>query len=282
MPTSTHTLVRLAARAVLLTGVLIIAGSCARKLPPLIFPKTLYPAESYAMHTSLGGAVVAVVPYMPGQSLYADPREPSTAQENTPLDLVDAGVLPIRVIVTNRSDGELVIDPSQFFCLNGETPYKSYPPHEAMSLVVGSEAFKKALKGTSIGPLLRSIFGGELIFNAATSSVGGVVRGGLTGGASGAASSATSTVLARANQYQNALTRLLNEQADMDALKTQTLLPGFTTDGILYCPSAVDIRAIRLTLYDKTNEQSLSLLCPLKSPDHPAKPDGPTGPADDD
>jgi hypothetical protein len=264
------------AAAALTSGLLGCAG---KKLPPLIFPKTLYPAESYAMHTAGGGAVVAVVPYAPGQSLYLDPRQPTPPPENVPLNIVEAGVLPVRIILTNRGDGELVVEPSQFFCLSGDTPYKSYPPQRAMALVIGSEAFKQALKGTSVGPLLKSIFGGELLFSAATSSVGGVVRGGLIGGASGAASSATGTALARANQYENALTRLLNDQADADALKSQVLMPGFTTDGILYCPSTVDVRAIRLTLYDRTNERPLSLLSPL-TPSSISS--GPGAPSDDD
>ncbi|HTP42552.1 MAG TPA: hypothetical protein VML36_09005, partial [Nitrospiria bacterium] len=93
-----------------------------------------------------------------------------------------------------------------------------------------------------------------------------VVRGGVIGGASGAATSATRTAMDRANQYEDALTKLLYDQADMAALKTRTLLPGFTTDGVLYCPSNVNVQAIRMTLYDTTNEQPLSLLCPLKPP----------------
>jgi hypothetical protein len=282
MTSSTHTPVRLAVRVVLLAGVLIIAGSCARKLPPLIFPQSLYPAESYPIHTSMAGLVVGAVPYVPGVGMNIDPKHPATTPDDAPLNLLEAGVLPIRLILTNRRDGEIVIDPTQFFCLNGDTPYKSYPPQRAVSLVVQSDTFKKALKGTSIGPLLKSIFGGELIFNAATSSVGGVVRGGVTGGASGAATSATGTVMKRANQYENALAKLLYDQAELNALKSQTLLPGFTTDGILYCPSNVGVAAIRLTVYDKTNEQSLSLFCPLESPHTPNAQTGPDGPAAND
>ena len=262
--------------ATILVIVLVIAGGCAKKLPPLIFPQSLYPAESYPMHVSTDGVVVAAVPYVPGVGMNIDPKRPTAAPDDVPLDLLQAGVFPIRLIFTNRRDGEVVIDPSQFFCLSGDTPYKSYPPQRAIGLVVQSDVFKEALKGTSVGPLLRSIFGGEIIFTAATSSVGGVVRGGLIGGASGAATSATRTVMGRANQYKDALTKLLSDQAEMNALKPQTLLPGFTTDGILYCPSTVDVRAIRLTVYDRTNEEPIALLCPLPAPTQPVIP--PNGP----
>lgn len=274
MPTSTTKFIWLATRTSLLVGTLIITGSCAKKLPPLIFPQSLYPAESYPIHTGNDGLVVAAVPYVPGVGMNIDPKQPTTAPDDVPLNLLEAGVLPIRLILTNRRDGEIVIDPSQFFCLNGNTPYKSYPSQRAIGLVVQSDTFKNALKGTSIGPLLRSIFGGELIFNAATSSVGGVVRGGVTGGASGAATSATGTVMSRANQYENALAKLLYDQAEIAALKSQVLLPGFTTDGVLYCPSTVNVQAIRFTVYDRTNEQPLSLFCPLKPP---VAENGPTG-----
>jgi len=264
---------------ILLAGTLGLLLSCAKKLPPLIYPQSLYPAESYPIHASAAGFIVAAVPYVPGVGMNIDPKQPTVTPDDVPLNLLEAGVFPIRLILTNRRDGEMVIEPSQFFCLSGDTPYKSYPPQRAIGLVLQSDTFKKALKGTSIGPLLKSIFGGELIFDAATSSVGGVVRGGVTGGASGAATSATRTVMTRANQYENALAKLLYDQAEIAALKSQTLMPGFTTDGVLYCPGTVDVRAIRFTLYDRTNEQSLSLLCPLKRPPAPGQA---AAPADDD
>ncbi|HUJ79959.1 MAG TPA: hypothetical protein VLY45_06565 [Nitrospiria bacterium] len=252
---------------VLLAGMLGLVTSCAnKKLPPLIFPQSLYPAEAYPIHTSEDGVIVAAVPYVPGVGMNVDPKHPAIAPDDVPLNVLEAGVQPIRLIFTNRRDGEILIDPTQMFCLNGDTPYKSYPPQRAIGLIVQSDVFKAALKGTSIGPLLKSIFGGELIVSAAESSVGGVVRGGVVGGASGAASSATRTAVERATQYETALTRLLYDQADLAALKTRTLMPGFTSDGVLYCPSNVNVQAIRLTLYDKTNEQPLSLLCPLKPP----------------
>jgi len=109
-----------------------------------------------------------------------------------------------------------------------------------------------------------------------------VVRGGVTGGASGAATSATGTVMKRANQYENALAKLLYDQAENAALKSQVLLPGFTTDGVLYCPGTVGVQAIRLTVYDRTNEQSLSLFCPLQPPANPNGSNGPVEPSADD
>lgn len=269
----------------LLVGTMGLLISCAgKKLPPLIFPQSLYQADNYPIHVRSAGLLMAVIPYVPGVGMNVDPkRPPPTVDVNeVPLNLLQAGVMPIRVILTNRGDGELAIDPSQFFCLSSETPYKSYPPQRAIGLVVQSDVFKQALKGTSVGPLLRSIFGGELIFNAATSSVGGVVRGGVIGGASGAATSATGTAMARANQYENALTKLLYDQAELAALKPQTLMPGFTTDGVLYCPNTVDLQAIRVMVYDRTNERPLSLLIPLKPPASSNGSNGQGKPADED
>ncbi len=259
--------------AILVAGLVtaMLLGCGGKQLPPLIFPQSLYPAESYPVHVSTDGVVVAAIPYVPGVGMNIDPKQPAAAPDDVPLNLLQAGVFPIRLIFTNRRNGEVVIDPSQFFCLSGDTPYKSYPPQRAIGLVVQSDVFKEALKGTSVGPLLKSIFGGEIIFNAATSSVGGVVKGGLMGGASGAATSATKTVMGRANQYKDALTKLLSDQAEMNALKPQTLLPGFTTDGILYCPSTVDVRAIRLTVYDQTSNESIAVQTSFPSPIEPIK-----------
>ncbi|MEW6324162.1 MAG: hypothetical protein AB1515_02120 [Nitrospirota bacterium] len=261
-----------AAHAMLLAGlVAALAGCASKQLPPLIFPQSLYPADSYPVHVTMAGVTVGLVPFTPGQSLYLDPKRPAVEVAHVPLNILQAGVFPLRIIVTNRRDGEIMVEPSQVFCLSEETPYKTYQPQQAVNLIIKSDVFKEALKGTRVGPLLKSIFGGELLFSAATGGVGGVARGGLTGGVSGVASGATKTAMDRANQYENALTRLLTDQAEMQALRTQTLSPGFTIDGVVYCPSTLPIRALHLTVYDRTNEESIPILSLLPEPIKPAK-----------
>ena len=247
----------------------VLLGCAPKKLPPLIFPQSLYPADTYPLHASMDGVIVAIVPHSPGQSMYVDPRKPSLVPDDVPLNILEAGIFPIRVIITNRRDGELVIEPSQIFCLNDDTPYKTYRPKQAVNMVVKSRTFRRAVKGTRVGPLLKSIFGGELLFSAATASVGGAVSGGITGGVGGAAKGVTKKVLARATQYEDALAKLLHDQAETSALRPHILMPGFTTDGIVYCPSTIAVRAVRLTIYDRTNEEPLQILCALPAPTEP-------------
>lgn len=183
---------------------LLAFGCAAKPLPNIIYPKAIYPIDHYPMSVASEGLTVAAVPFDLGRDIYADPAHQVKKQGGLPLNVLEAGVLPVRLIVWNHSQGELLIDPDQIIGIAGNVSYRTYSPQEAVDRVVQSEIFKEAIKGSQVGPVVRSILGGEIIIAAAKSGVGGAAAGGITGGATGAARGAAGVTLERAQGYEKA------------------------------------------------------------------------------
>ncbi|MFQ5950295.1 MAG: hypothetical protein ACE5J1_06380 [Nitrospiria bacterium] len=219
----------------------------------------------YSMGAESEGVVVAAVPFNAGRSIYDDPRNASVKKEDQPIDVLDAGVLPIRLIVKNQSRSEIVLDPNQITGRAGELSYRIYSSQEAVELVVKSAAFKKALKGSRVAPVVKSILGGEIIVGAAEGGVSGAASGGVTGGATGAAKGAASFGWRRAFAYEKGLTRLISREYDRKAIKKQTLYPGFTADGVIFLPSNAGITALHLQAYDLNRKKEILLHIALET-----------------
>jgi hypothetical protein len=242
----------------LLLGMLIF-GCATKPLPNIIYPKTLYPMSHYPISAELQGLFVAAVPFALGRDIYADPAKPTDAQASLPLNVLEAGVLPIRLIVSNQTGDEIIFDPDQIVGIADTASYRTYSPQEAVDLVVQSQVFKEAIKGSQVGPVVKSILGGEIILEAAKSGVGGVAAGGITGGATGAARGAAGVTLERARGYEKALIQLITREYTDQAIKRQTLYPGFVADGLIFLPSRTGITKLGLQAYDATAKKPISI-----------------------
>lgn len=250
---------------VLLSSLLFIAACSATKsLPNLIYPKTIYPISRYPLSAESKGLVVAAVPFTPGQDIYADPMQHADKQAGPALNVLNAGVLPIRLIIWNQTNSEILIDPEQISGMAGDVSYRTYAPQEATDLVVQSQVFRKAIKGSRVGPVVKSLLGGELILEAAKSGVGSAAKGGMTGGATGAAKGAAGVTLERAQSYEKSLIQLITKEYASQAIKRQTLYPGFVIDGLIFLPSQVGIQELLLQAYDLNNQDVRSLHIRIK------------------
>jgi hypothetical protein len=239
---------------------LLLTAGCAtsRPLPKVIYPKAVYPVDHYPMSAESGGLHVAAVPFAPGRDVYADPAKAAGEPANG-LNVIEAGVLPIRLIVINGTDDEIVLDPDQIIGVADSVFYRAYSPQEAVDLVIGSHAFKEAIKGSRVGPVVKSVLGGEILVEAVKGGVGGVASGGITGGASGAAKGATGTGMERAQGYEKALIRLITKEYTEQSIRRQTLYPGFIADGLIFLPSQAGITELRIQAYDLNNKKAILL-----------------------
>lgn len=238
----------------------LIAGCASRPLPTIIYPKAIYPTDHYPMAADSEGLKVAAIPFAPGRDIYADPAKATDEkQANPPLNVLEAGVLLIRVIVLNETKDEIIVDPDQIIGVAGAVSYRTYSPQDAAGLVVQSKAFKEAIKGSRVGPVVKSILGGEIFFEAAKGGVGGVASGGITGGATGAARGTAGVVMERAYGYEKALTQLIMQEYNNQAIKLQTLYPNFIADGLIFFPSQAGIAELRIQAYDLTTKKSIVL-----------------------
>jgi hypothetical protein len=180
------------------------------------------------------------------------------------MNVLNAGVLPVRLIVWNNSSGELVLDPAEIMGRADDVSYRPYPPEDAVAVVTGSEEFKNAIKGSQVGPVLQSLLGGEMLVEAVEGGVSGAASGGLTGGASGAATGAAGTGLARARSYEKSLVRLIETEYKDHAITHQTLYPGFTADGLVFLPSRVGITRLDIRLYTPETKRTIHLETTLR------------------
>ncbi len=71
------------------------------------------------------------MPFSPGGDVYADPSLPAQQASKPALNVLEAGVLPVRIIGFNRTDGEIVHDPGQIVGLTDTASYLMYSHREA-------------------------------------------------------------------------------------------------------------------------------------------------------
>ena len=249
------------------TVLLFLTFGCAtRPMPTIIYPKAIYPTGHYPMAAESNGLKVSAIPFTPGRDIYADPAKTiNDKQENPSLNALEAGILLIRLIVLNETTDEIILDPDQIVGTAGPVSYRTYSPQEAADIVIQSKTFKEAIKGNQVGPVVQSILGGEVFIEAAKSGVGGAASGGITGGATGAAKGTAGVVMDRAYGYEKALTQLITQEYNGQAIKRLTLYPGFITDGLIFLPSQVAIKEVHIQAYDLTVKKSVSLRMALPS-----------------
>lgn len=252
-------------RAVSLTLVIAAVWGCAsRPLPPVVSLRAIYPPQDYALSAAADGITVAAVPFAPGRDVYGDPRRPVDAAPATGLNVLNAGVLPVRLIVWNPTGEEIVLDPEQITGRADGVAYRLYAPEDAVTIVTGSNEFKQAIKGSQVGPVVQSLLGGELLVEAVRGGVSGAASGGVAGGASGAASGATGVGLARARGYEKSMIGLITAEYKSHALSRRNLYPGSTVDGLVFLPSTVGITHLEIRLYAPVTKRAIRLVTPVR------------------
>lgn len=241
-----------------LIGCVFLAGCGGSKpLPNLIYPRPIYPIGSYPGSVESSGIKAAIYPFAPDRDVYADPGKPEKTNGALPLNVLDAGVMPVRLILLNEGEKEIVFDPEQVRGMAGNVAYRTYTPQEAVDLVADSEAFKEAIAGSQVGPVLKSLLGGEIIVEAVRGGVSGVASGGITGGASGVARGAVGTGMGRAQQYEKGLIQILTREYTSQQIKRQTLSPGFLADGLIFLPSQAGITELHLPMFDPDTKKGI-------------------------
>lgn len=234
-------------------------GCATRSLPELIYPRTFYPIDRYPVVSQIDGLKAAAVSFAAGRDLYADPQGSASAENALPLNVLDAGVWPVRILFVNDSEEKMVIDPDQIAGWNGEAFVRRYTPEEAVKRLVRSKAFKEAIEGSQVGPLIESFLGGEILMEAAKGGVSGAAAGGVSGGASGAAKGLADVSLQRAKGYEAGLIHLITREYTGEALKKQVLYPGFRADGLIFLPSHAGIKAVEIRAYGTTGKRPIRL-----------------------
>ncbi len=225
-------------RYLLLISLLTSTG-CApapsKSLPRAIFPKAAYPIHQYPFSINVEGIEVAAVPYAPGKNIFANPNDSTDGQTYTILNIVDTGVQPVRLIIWNKSRDIVSISPSQIFGLADSAAYFLYPPADAVNLVVQSNVFKEALKGSELGQLAESLLGSTAFLSGVALGLPGLTIGG-----------AMAILNEPADVYAGQLKQLISKVFKETALKEFTLYPEQLIHGVVFLPSHSKIRTLRI------------------------------------
>lgn len=224
-------------RSLILIFLAMVIG-CAptpKSLPPAISPKAVYPILEYPFFKNVDGLEIAAVPYTPGQSIFANPSDTAGGQVDTILNILDAGVQPIRLIIWNKSQDVFTISPDQIFGVADSAVYFLYPPEDAVNLVGKSDAFQNALEGSQVGPMIGALMGSTELLADAAKSVTGLNIGG-----------ALEALSEPANAYAIQLTRLISKIFNETALTESTLYPEYLVHGVVFLPSHSEIKALRI------------------------------------
>jgi len=217
-------------QAIVLVLSLVLVGSCASTRPLPQPQRVVDPATiSNALHTARWD--IAVVGYE-----YSDQG----------LDYRSAGLLPVCLVVANKTDErpQILVEEARGLASSGE--YLPYSVDEAVRLAVSSNAFSQATRkaavsggigaaiGAGLGVLIGLLTGGnDLIWQ-------GAIIGGAIGGASGAVSGA-----AHSEAELHAVAR---EELYHYAWKGEPLPPKFTRAGYLYFPGNRDIGRVKVVV----------------------------------
>ncbi|MFC1481092.1 hypothetical protein ACFL6E_02470 [Candidatus Neomarinimicrobiota bacterium] len=236
----------------LLTALPLIFG-CAPPplLPPIIYPQRVYPVLNYPFSATQAGVEIAAIPFAPGKDIFADPSDTNSTLKAGSLNLLDAGIQPIRLIIWNNSQDNIVIFANQIFGISETSHYFTYKPQDAVGLVVHSAGFKASLKGSRVGPVMRSVLGGRVPLSAAK----GMSKGGMVGGTTGA----LSAILEPASAYERGLTRLITRVYTEHAFKEYKLYPGHLARGLIFLPSHSEIRKLQIVGFNIDKHKAVVL-----------------------
>lgn len=196
-----------------------------------IQPRAITPAYQSPYSQTQEGVSVAAEPYIySGQGL----------------DYCKAGIYPLRVTFTNQSNNAVMISSESVLLLATDgNLYMTYLPHEAVQLVINSNAMEEAAKGALTGAVTGAVIGALVgltvgaIFKVhhperlagATAVYSGV--GGAAGGMQG---------------YLMRLKSAATHEINSNALRHTVVAPGMTTSGWLFFPGQVIPKEIRIAI----------------------------------
>ena len=208
---------------------LVLLPACGTRYQQ-IKPRVVKQAHQMPNSRARGGVSVAIEQYVyPGEGL----------------NYIEAGILPINVVVTNHGNVPMVLQPNQVLAYGSDGQlYLTYTAQEAAQLVVNSNAIEEAAKGAVAGAAAGAALGA--LFGLAIGAIFGVNAGrtaaaGAVGGAFGGAAGGIKGTLER-------MRRGVSADIVNNALRPSVVASGFTVSGWLYFPGHVELREVRMAL----------------------------------
>ena len=213
------------------------------------------PPEAYPGHQIVDGVSI-------GGEAYADK---SDAKKAFGFDIKGAGLLPVQLVLDNKSRHEIIIIPDQSFLVDKEGRYWNLVPTSAaidrlekstqLASFFGAGAGKGALLGVAAGTILGAAVGivsghniGSAIGKgAALGAAGGAVVGGVKEGTSG--------------ERERRITDDIRDKS----IEGKVIPPDSLSNGFLFFPGEADsARELRLQYQERDTAEVRTVVMPLK------------------
>lgn len=215
------------------------------------------PPEAYSNAQDINGLII-------GSEAYATRKE---AEKAFGFDIKDAGLLPVQVVMENKSGRSIEFVPSQTFLVDEEGRYWNIIPtnialnrlNESTQLAafVGKGAGKGALLGGLAGTILGAAFGivsGQNVAEAAA-------RGGAVGVAGGAVIGGVQEGTSGEREYR------IMDDLRAKSLEGKVIQDSFLANGFIFFPAeATSAKELRLQYREKETGkvQTINLKYPQK------------------
>lgn len=214
---------------------LILAG-CGKPIQTNIVP--IKDPSSYASAYSQDGLQIAFEMLSPEQQV-----------EQFNIDMTDADVVPIRIIVRNDSQNEFYIKAEQVYgkTANGDL-YPAYQLDQTIQRVRGSEVGKAMATGAIAGVLIGAAAGA-----AAGAAIGGAVDGGsgaAAGAAIGGATGGTVGGASGAVGYADSVSRQIAIELRKVDWGGKVVYPGHIEHGFIFMKPGVAYEALEVLIYN--------------------------------
>ncbi len=213
--------------------------------------------ERYPNATQIAGATVGAVAY----------TDSKVAAQAFGFDVIDAGLLPVQVVLDHRGESPLAINPAQTFLENKEG--KLWPvlndrfayeraTHHAQTKQIFREgaygAFLGGVAGALVGAAVGVVSGEDVGQTAGKGAATGAAGGGVLGGGAGAA---------RSDQARRDVMDDFNDKS----LRNRAIKPGDLAYGFIFFPAeAQTAKSLRLQLVDQASKQPYTVTFRLSPP----------------
>ena len=206
--------------------------------------------SSQVNHVDINGAKLAAFPYV----------DEDSAEDVFGFDIRNAGLLPVRFVIDNQSDGMLEVDPRQTFLIDEQG--------QAWPLLTSDQAYKRVSSTVEIGETLKGAATPSVLLGAA-GAVAGFAIGVLTGEnigetiAKGAVVGASIGALYGGGRRHETMDSEIRRDLQRHSLRNEKVRKGELAYGYLFFPGkdeAVSARALRLGLRLNNESRVVNIL----------------------
>ncbi len=238
-------------KQIIAVSVLVVFTSCATSYVAKPLPFKL--PSTYPNAQEAGGAVI-------GARAYTDMKE---AKENFGFDIIDAGMLPVEVVIDNKGPHSLEINGTQTFLEDEQSNLwpvlnRNLAYERATKYAQTKEAFSEGAHTGFLGATAGALIGAAIGVLSGQNVAETAGKGAVVGGAGGA-------VMGGANAYNADDARhAVIEDLQSKSLQTQSIAPNALAYGFIFFPAeAKTAKTLRLQVIEKDTGKSFVLSFPL-------------------